>query len=128
MEVQQHPLSKPANSSFTLLTLYNYSNTWILVFAKCGLCSLSSLELKYRSAGRRNKGKILKTPTPMLWHCFSSTVIVPRNRNTPPSLLATSAAVQNPKATALAEWREQLGHHHPYIFPFREALTFLWKL
>lgn len=76
----------------------------------------------------RNKGKILKTPIPMLWHCFSSTVIVPRNRSTPPSLLATSAAVQNPKATASAEWGEQLGHHRSYTFPFKEALIFLWKL
>lgn len=58
---------------------------------------------------------------PTLWHCFSSTVIVPRNRSTPPSLLATSAPVQNPKVTALAESGEQLGHHHPLQLPFQRS-------
>lgn len=58
----------------------------------------------------------------MLWHCFSSTVIVPRKRSTPPSFLLPA---QNPGATASTEWGEQLGHHHSFS---REGLTFLWKL
>lgn len=50
----------------------------------------------------------------MLWCCFSSIVIMPRNRSIPPSLLDTSAAVQSPKATASAEWGEEFGYCHSY--------------
>lgn len=70
----QHTLSKPANSSFTLQILYSYSNSWILIFAKCGLCSLSSLELKCRSAGtRKDPKKAHAYALPLLFqHCDSA--------------------------------------------------------
>lgn len=70
----QHTLSKPANSSFTLQILYSYSNSWILIFAKCGHCSLSSLELKCRSAGtRKDPKKAHAYALPLLFqHCDSA--------------------------------------------------------
>ena len=49
---------------------------------------------------RNNEQRILKTPMPVPWHCFSSAAKVPRTTNAPPSLVANGAAAQNPKATA----------------------------
>lgn len=65
-------------------------------------------------------------PRPMPWHSFSSTAKVARHMNGPPSLLANSAAVQNPKATSChfsRGGRKTSDITIPYTFPFREGVS-----
>lgn len=46
VQVQQHTLSQPVNSSFTLQILQNYSNSWILVSAVWPFVAFSGTEVQ----------------------------------------------------------------------------------